>query len=167
MKITGFSVVLAAVRAVATDSLAEQAEQISQSAREQGLQVLQVRVDANILVELDPRALTADQVVDAATAAGAHLLYLRRVVLDQDAVNIAQDCLDVGIARTRASKALSRSPAGPAVSRSASPPRRPAPVGDAAPLRDAIGEFTTQPRPPFRWTCHRFDRRSRHTAGEP
>jgi hypothetical protein len=108
MKITDFSDALAAVRAAVTDSLAAQADEVTEAAEGQGLLILPGRVDAGNLVELDSTVLTAGEVVTVAAAAGARLLYLRRVVLDQETVSRVLEDVDVAAERTKAGKALAR-----------------------------------------------------------
>ncbi|WP_410583807.1 hypothetical protein [Amycolatopsis sp. lyj-108] len=103
-----FTELLAQLRAATTDSLADQAEQITQGAQELGLRVIPARLDPDRVVEIDSATLSAEQVVAIAASVDAALLYLSRVLVTQDAVDTALEDLDAGAERTRVSKALFR-----------------------------------------------------------
>lgn len=70
--------------AVGRDTLAELASRAEQHAQAKGLTVLPATVDAGDTVVLDPDRLTVEQVVDAAAASGAALLYLARDTVRAD-----------------------------------------------------------------------------------
>ncbi|WP_414945582.1 hypothetical protein [Amycolatopsis sp. cmx-11-32] len=152
MMINDFTEMLALVRAATTDSLAEQSDRIAQAGHDQGLRVVPARLDLDRVVELDPALLTADQVVGIAAAADSHLLYLRRVVLDEDKVNTVLENIDAGAERTRVSKALARITGWTSLIEVGFAHRGVLHVWEQAALwHDTLDEFTTLSRRSPRW----------------